>query len=477
MRKIKFNDKGYFLFVSSMGHSVETAIADLVDNSIQAEASKFQFGFFYDDVNPKKSFAYFYDDGTGMNEKELENAMDLGSLQRKDKQLHSKFGLGLKIASLSNCKQFQVFSKQKKSKACSSKAIVDEDEETIYITEKTNIPEKFKNVFHNFSQDKNGTLIIWENLKKNNRFNTDSHSNFFSKVTNIQSHLMLTFYRQIKNKSLSIFYGDKKLGFIDPEMPHPNTLRKPTTKLKINKHIIEITPICIPTENKYNFSREDERITNNFLINNKMDGLYFFRNDRLIDFGGWWQIITDSMKSNSLTRRIRIIISFKGDKELDKKFGIEPTKSEIELPDEIKQTVYNLFDDLMKKIKAKTPNKKRKAVLNTKLPDLWKINNGRVKLNFDNKDVKKAIQNNKDIRKLLENIQTSIPEIITYSIDLDDLSGDKKSMMHRAIEIIENRNPENKADLKNHIQLLCTKSPFKFENDIINKLMRHFNVN
>ena len=46
MRKIKFNDKGYFLFVSSMGHSVETAIADLVDNSIQAKASKFQFGFF-----------------------------------------------------------------------------------------------------------------------------------------------------------------------------------------------------------------------------------------------------------------------------------------------------------------------------------------------------------------------------------------------------------------------------------------------
>ena len=67
MRKIKFNDKGYFLFVSSMGHSVETAIADLVDNSIQAKASKFQFGFFYDDVNPKKSFAYFYDDGTGMD--------------------------------------------------------------------------------------------------------------------------------------------------------------------------------------------------------------------------------------------------------------------------------------------------------------------------------------------------------------------------------------------------------------------------
>ena len=45
----------YFM-VSNLGHTIETAVADLLDNSIQFGAKNFRFGFYYDDVNPKNSF-------------------------------------------------------------------------------------------------------------------------------------------------------------------------------------------------------------------------------------------------------------------------------------------------------------------------------------------------------------------------------------------------------------------------------------
>ena len=110
MNKVQVNNSMIYLMVSNLGHTIETAVADLLDNSIQSKAQNFRFGFYYDDIKPKNSFLYFFDDGKGMDKNELNNAMTIGSEQDKSFSVQSKFGLGLKIASLSNCDYFQVFS-------------------------------------------------------------------------------------------------------------------------------------------------------------------------------------------------------------------------------------------------------------------------------------------------------------------------------------------------------------------------------
>ena len=85
----------------AIGYSLETAIADLIDNSITAGASLICIDSPYNGVDTK---LFLLDNGSGMNEETLKNAMKLGSyspaLQRSKKDL-GRFGLGLKTASFS----------------------------------------------------------------------------------------------------------------------------------------------------------------------------------------------------------------------------------------------------------------------------------------------------------------------------------------------------------------------------------------
>ena len=84
----------------SLGYSFETAIADLIDNSISANASKIDILLSPID-NP---YLIILDNGYGMNSKELEEALRYGAknpLERRENNDLGRFGLGMKSASLS----------------------------------------------------------------------------------------------------------------------------------------------------------------------------------------------------------------------------------------------------------------------------------------------------------------------------------------------------------------------------------------
>ena len=90
--------------IRAIGYSFSTAVADIIDNSITAEATEIKIYF-----DPLDDIPYFliFDNGYGMNRSELENAMLFGS-NREGKidceQDLGRFGLGLKSVSLSQCK-------------------------------------------------------------------------------------------------------------------------------------------------------------------------------------------------------------------------------------------------------------------------------------------------------------------------------------------------------------------------------------
>ena len=97
--------------IRAIGYNFSTAVADIIDNSISAKASRIDI---ITDVTDKSSYVAFLDNGCGMNYEELENAMLLGS--NRDNRTDSdtelgRFGLGLKSASLSQCREFTVVSK------------------------------------------------------------------------------------------------------------------------------------------------------------------------------------------------------------------------------------------------------------------------------------------------------------------------------------------------------------------------------
>ena len=92
------------------GYSLNSAIADLLDNSITAHAKNIWIHMYWDGGN---SWLSITDDGSGMDEKTLINAMRPGSQnpldQRKEDDL-GRFGLGLKTASFSQCRSLTVVS-------------------------------------------------------------------------------------------------------------------------------------------------------------------------------------------------------------------------------------------------------------------------------------------------------------------------------------------------------------------------------
>ena len=98
----------------AVGYSFPTAVADIIDNSISAKATKIQV---YSDPLPSTKVPYFciLDNGCGMTYDELDNAMLFGSdrSQKTDSDIElGRFGLGLKTASLSQCTRFTVATKK-----------------------------------------------------------------------------------------------------------------------------------------------------------------------------------------------------------------------------------------------------------------------------------------------------------------------------------------------------------------------------
>ena len=92
----------------SMGYSFKAAIADIIDNSVSADAKNIYVSFSTN--NEEDQYVSILDDGYGMDNDGLFNAMRYGSFKEfygvKDL---GRFGLGMKSASLSVAKAAHAF--------------------------------------------------------------------------------------------------------------------------------------------------------------------------------------------------------------------------------------------------------------------------------------------------------------------------------------------------------------------------------
>jgi len=113
-RSIKNEPTADVLMVSmrAMGYSFEVAIADIIDNSISAKATIIELKF---PIDPQNCYVAICDNGCGMDRDELFDAMKYGSkIKNKYREADDlgRFGLGLKSASLSQCRKLTVLSKK-----------------------------------------------------------------------------------------------------------------------------------------------------------------------------------------------------------------------------------------------------------------------------------------------------------------------------------------------------------------------------
>ena len=95
----------------AIGYSLEAAVSDIIDNSITAKAENIEVNFFPEHADGP--YIYILDDGYGMSESILEEAMRYGSrspTEERDADDLGRYGLGMKTASLSQCRKMTVLS-------------------------------------------------------------------------------------------------------------------------------------------------------------------------------------------------------------------------------------------------------------------------------------------------------------------------------------------------------------------------------
>lgn len=349
--------------LKDIGYELNSAVSDIVDNSISRGKAKNIFIEFRIDSKGKLLLGIL-DDGKGMNSKSLEEAMRIGSNNDDYGPGDlSKYGMGMKTASMSQAMKLSVFSKMSTSNRTAFSwdlhHVNKYNKWEIFKLTPNEISKKLNNFTKIISQssgsiiNKNSwTLVLWEDLDKLQK----SFESYTSKVMatrfierttdDLETYLRLVFNRFISGennvKKTNIYLNDIKLKALDPFCrKEEHTKELPLTD-KNGNYIIsnEHPPIIIkryvlPTNplkpGDYRFSTHDSwEEARGTLSWNEAQGYYIYRNNRLIDWGGWFK--TKKIDEHDKLARACIDLT----DEHDDLFKVDVSKTHIQLPEELK---------------------------------------------------------------------------------------------------------------------------------------------
>lgn len=269
-----------------LGYSPEAAIADLIDNSITAGASTVRISFLWDATSPAVAIL---DDGHGMSDVELVEAMRLGSdtaRVRAEGDL-GRFGLGLKTASLGQGKRLTVCSKHAGGNivnACWDLDHINKTGDWVLLLNVGNSPQNF---IDELDVQNSGTLVIWQHLDKM-LSGVTSVDVFLEIADRVSKHLGMIFHRHIDSGRLKITINDAVVGSWDPFLSsHPECAQgSPETisDAEISKSILFTGYVLPPTAKLRETDVAMGAGPQGWLA---QQGFYLYRADRLIVSGGW----------------------------------------------------------------------------------------------------------------------------------------------------------------------------------------------
>ncbi|WNS73683.1 ATP-binding protein [Bacillus sp. DTU_2020_1000418_1_SI_GHA_SEK_038] len=380
------NISNFIKSLRDIGYTFEVAVADVLDNSITAKAKNVHISCM---PNPSTVFTLL-DDGTGMSNSELIDAMRLATNDpdspREGVDL-GKFGLGLKTASFSQCIDLTVLSKKNgvvSIKQWDLKFISRENEWLLItpdISEYTNVP-----LFEEFMQQENGTLVVWRGI------DTFKEADIPNKLDILRSHLSLVFHCFLEGivpgkNALKIFVNGQSLEPFNPFNPkHIATQQLVPEKIKYLNSEIIVQPYILPHHSKLSQQEFDKYATKDGYT--KSQGFYLYRAHRLLIHGTWWGM----HRTNDAHKLVRIKIDIPNNQ--DTAWGIDIKKSAANPVSEIKKDLKRIIQQVT--VKGSRPFTGRgKKIEDKTTTRFWE-------LVADNKDIHFAINREHPIIKNLE---------------------------------------------------------------------------
>lgn len=284
--------------LTALGYSLESAVADIVDNSIDALASTIAVYFHWDPVNP---FVVVSDDGSGMTEGQLRTAMAFAERgPHVEREVHhlGRFGMGLKTASFSQAHRLSVWSRAENSVVAFRQWDLDHVVASRAWNLRTYADSETAAVLEPFAAQvaTSGTVVLWTKLTHliDELADLDSeaaHSHFLQSVSRVDKHLGMVFARFLTGgragrRRVRILVNGSEVQPWDPFMErHAETRPQPVERLELSGHTVVLRPFVLPQKKKLTNDEYEEGAGPLGWLDQQ--GYYVFRNDRLIVAGGW----------------------------------------------------------------------------------------------------------------------------------------------------------------------------------------------
>lgn len=321
------------------GYDFNTAVADIIDNSIAANATKVNILL---EMDPSgEVFVYIADDGCGMDFEGLKNAMKYGSAERSDKASLGKFGLGLKTASTAFCRCLSVISKG--TDLNTHKVQWDLD----YIAtarewhlRQPDITEDELEYLEETAGEGTGTLVVWEKIDRllNDYKTKAAAQNALNKVEQaLEFHIAMVYQRFLdtadsRAQNIVISLNGHTIKPWDPFCKlEENTSVLYEDELEIEMQekaeipVLTIRAVLIPRRDEFSTREAGDAAK----VSNDMQGFYIYRENRLIHSGDWMGMFSKEPHGTLL----RVELSF--DHKLDDAFHVDIKKSRILLNEEV----------------------------------------------------------------------------------------------------------------------------------------------
>ncbi len=332
-------------------YTFETALADVVDNAIEAGARNIDVIVNFDDES-----LYVLDDGNGMNDETHREAMKFAAQTRdySEKDL-GKFGTGMKAASLSQAERLTVATRARKSSSISIRCLDREhiketndwDQLTLILDESELPPLVLEHL-----KKSHGTAVLWNRLTSNTTkrgvLEAERQAELYKSTKRAELHISMIFHRfltgeTVDGSSVAIRINGNPIEPYDPfARDEKGTITMDPIHLKVNGSAMNLQGYVLPPKKEWSSPKAHEEHGRPKGWN-ASQGFYIYRNDRLIQWGSWLRMRTAEPHASLA----RVALDFTS--ALDEVLSVTVDKSKVTLPHAVSERLEPAVALLVKK--------------------------------------------------------------------------------------------------------------------------------
>ncbi|MFY1700232.1 ATP-binding protein [Micromonospora sp. WMMA1923] len=316
----------------ALGYNLPDALADIVDNSVTAEAVTTSIEY---NADPAGGWVAVVDDGKGMSEEWLHRAMHLGTdgpwIHRHPADL-GRFGLGLKTASFSQARRLTVVSCTQDGRLASREWNMDHVRRRNGWYLLDTLDDEAASIVRELGFRGHGTVVLWRGLDR-----CGTGKVLINQMAKVRTHLGAVFGRHIGRGSLHLRVGGQPVKAWDPFLrQHPATQDLGTEPIHNAGTVVTVTPYVLPHPSRIVEGESRNAAGPSGWMRHQ--GFYVYRRDRLLTLGGWLGL--SGLRPNQPTQLARISVDVSTDD--DQSWQVDVRKATVIPPVQLRDRLADI---------------------------------------------------------------------------------------------------------------------------------------